>query len=29
MLSNEETLNLVELAQKGDQSAKEILITEN
>jgi len=29
MLSNEETLNLVALAQAGEQTAKEILITEN
>lgn len=29
MLSNEETLNLVALAQSGDERAKEILITEN
>lgn len=29
MLSNEETLNLIILAQKGDNNAKEILITEN
>ena len=29
MLSNEETLNLLVLAQKGDNRAKEILITEN
>lgn len=29
MLSNEETLNLLILAQKGDENAKEILITEN
>ncbi len=29
MLSNEETLNLVSLAQGGDERAKEILITEN
>lgn len=29
MLSNEETLNLVDLAQAGDENAKEILIKEN
>ena len=29
MLSNEETLNLLNLAQHGDDDAKEILITEN
>ena len=29
MLSNEETLNLVALAQAGDNNAKEILLTEN
>lgn len=29
MLSNEETLNLLALAQSGDNNAKEILITEN
>ena len=29
MLSNEETLSLVALAQQGDETAKEILITEN
>ena len=29
MLSNEETLNLLVLAQNGDKNAKEILITEN
>lgn len=29
MLSNEETLNLLSLAQNGDENAKEILITEN
>lgn len=29
MLSNEETLNLIALAQKGSDNAKEILITEN